>query len=82
MDMYCHLNRLLKLVIVQKDGVILRRDLKPTITVRGSIYQGTANDATEKIYNQLADLQKDLPFGYSMNQMELCQIVKRLWNIC
>lgn len=40
--------------------------LKPTITVRGSIYQGTANDATEKIYNQLADLQKDLPFGYSI----------------
>lgn len=63
---YVRLEQIAKISYRAEDGVIWRRDLKPTITVRGSIYQGTANDATEKIYNQLADLQKDLPFGYSI----------------
>lgn len=63
---YVPLEQIAKISYRAEDGVIWRRDLKPTITVRGSIYQGTANDATEKIYNQLADLQKDLPFGYSI----------------
>ena len=63
---YVPLEQIAKISYHAEDGVIWRRDLKPTITVRGSIYQGTANDATEKIYNQLADLQKDLPFGYSI----------------
>lgn len=45
---YVPLEQIAKISYRAEDGVIWRRDLKPTITVRGSIYQGTANDATEK----------------------------------
>ncbi len=63
---YVPLEQIAKISYEAEDGTIWRRDLKPTITVSGSIYSGTANDATEKVYNELADLQKDLPFGYSI----------------
>ena len=63
---YVPLEQIAKISYRAEDGEIWRRDLKPTITVQGNIYQGTANDATEQIYNQLGDIQKDLPFGYSI----------------
>ncbi len=64
---YVPLEQIAKVSYKAEDGVIWRRDLKPTITIQGNIYQGTANDATQKIYNELGNIQKDLPFGYSID---------------
>ena len=64
---YVPLEQIAKVSFAAEDGVIWRRDLKPTITVQGNIHQGTANDATQKAYDALADIQKDLPFGYSID---------------
>lgn len=47
-------------------GLINRRNLKPTITVQANILSGTANDAAQRALNATADLQKDLPLGYSI----------------
>lgn len=51
-----------------EDGYIVRRDLKPTITVQAEVLPGiTGNDAETNIYNQLEDLRKTLPSGYSID---------------
>lgn len=63
---YVPLEQIAKVSYEAEDGIIWRRDLKPTITVQGSIHQGTANDATQKVYDKLASLQQGLPFGYSI----------------
>lgn len=63
---YVPLEQIAKISYKAEDGVIWRRDLKPTITVQANIHQGTANDATEKVYNQLAGLRENLPLGYSI----------------
>ena len=49
-----------------EEGLIWRRDLKPTITVEGTIRSGTANDATQKAYDDTAAIRSRLPFGYSI----------------
>ena len=49
-----------------EDGLIWRRDLMPTITVQTNIQQGTADDAAKKLYDRLAELRKNLPFGYAI----------------
>lgn len=49
-----------------EDALIWRRDLKPTITVEGSIKSGTANDATQKAYDSIQDIRDAMPFGYSV----------------
>ena len=49
-----------------EEGLIWRRDLKPTITVEGTIRSGTANDATQKAYDDTAAIRSSLPFGYSI----------------
>lgn len=49
-----------------EDGRIWRRDLKPTITVEGSIKSGTANDATQKAYDDIKDIRDSMPFGYTV----------------
>ena len=49
-----------------EDALIWRRDLKPTITVEGSIKSGTANDATQKAYDSIQDIRDVMPFGYSV----------------
>lgn len=63
---YVPLEQIAKISYEAEDGIIWRRDLKPAITVQGGIHQGTANDATQKVYDKLASLQQDLPFGYSI----------------
>ena len=63
---YVPLEQIAKISYKAEEGVIWRRDLKPTITVQGSIYQGTANDASNKISAKLAKLEQNLPFGYSI----------------
>lgn len=63
---YVPLEQIAKISYRAEDGVIWRRDLKPTITVQGDIYQGTANDVTSKVYDELETLRNDLPFGYTI----------------
>ncbi|UQZ87897.1 multidrug transporter AcrB [Deltaproteobacteria bacterium Smac51] len=54
------------IMVDTETGAIWRRDLKPTITVRASVTEGTANDVTQKVYEQAAELRESLPFGYSI----------------
>lgn len=49
-----------------EDGLIWRRDLKPTITINGAIKSGTANDATQKAYDSIEDIRASMPFGYDV----------------
>ena len=50
-----------------EDNMIWRRNLRPTITVNGGIVDGTTgNDVTKQVYNDLADLRKELPAGMSI----------------
>lgn len=49
-----------------QDGLIWRRDMEPSIIVQADIHSGTANDATEKVYNQIKDIRDNLPRGYTI----------------
>jgi multidrug efflux pump subunit AcrB len=50
-----------------EEGLIWRRNLKPTITVQANTIPGVlGNDATTKVYNNLANLRKSLPSDYSI----------------
>lgn len=50
-----------------EQGLIWRRNLKPTITVQAEIQGGiTGNDATSKVYKSLESVRKTLPPGYSI----------------
>lgn len=49
-----------------EEGLIWRRDLKPTITVRANIAEGTANDATRRALDLTKEIQDHLPPGYSI----------------
>ena len=51
-----------------EEGLLWRRDLKPTITVRADIRPGiTGNDAAQQVYNSLQPLIRSLPAGYSVS---------------
>lgn len=51
-----------------EEGLIWRRDLKPTITVQADVKPGvTGNDATKKVYADLSALRQSLPPGYSID---------------
>ncbi|WP_301859138.1 efflux RND transporter permease subunit [uncultured Megasphaera sp.] len=63
---YIPLEQVATLSYAGEDGLIWRRDLKPTITVNGGIKTGTANDATQKAYDSIADIRKAMPFGYGV----------------
>lgn len=50
-----------------EDGLIWRRNLKPTITVRADVNGAiTGNDASSEIYSELQSLKASLPQGYSI----------------
>ncbi|CUH95759.1 putative membrane protein [Propionispora sp. 2/2-37] len=50
-----------------EEGLIWRRDLKPTITVQADVSAAvTGNDATKAVYNELKPLRDSLPAGYSI----------------
>lgn len=50
-----------------EDGLIRRRDLKPTITVQANTVEGVlGNDATNAVYARLASLRASLPAGYAI----------------
>lgn len=51
-----------------EEGLIWRRDLKPTITVQANTIEGIlANNATKEVYESLAGLRASLPPGYSID---------------
>lgn len=51
-----------------EEGLIWRRDLKPTITVQAEVLPGvTGNDATKQVYEELKTLRASLPAGYSVD---------------
>jgi len=50
-----------------ENGLIWRRNLKPTITVQADVAEGvTGNDASEFVYETLKDVRASLPSGYSI----------------
>ncbi|SEJ17981.1 Multidrug efflux pump subunit AcrB [Propionispira arboris] len=63
---YVPLEQVAKITFEAEDGLIWRRNLKPTITVQADIKSGTANDATQKIYDETNELRNSLPLGYSI----------------
>lgn len=60
------LEQIAKINYDSENGLIWRRDLKPTITVRANIVAGTPNDAAKAIYDATKELRADLPMGYSI----------------
>lgn len=63
---YVPLEQIAKISYDAEDGLIKRRNLRPTITVQAEIKSGTANDATQKAFDATKDLREKLPFGYSI----------------
>ena len=64
---YVPLEQVAEISFEAEDGLIWRRDLKPTVTVQAGIKEGTANDATQKAFNSLKDIRASLPAGYSID---------------
>jgi multidrug efflux pump len=62
------LGQIAKISYAAEDGLVWRRDLKPTITLQAEVIPGvTGNDATKEVYVALAKLRSTLPFGYSID---------------
>jgi multidrug efflux pump len=62
------LGQIAKISYAAEDGLVWRRNLKPTITVQAEVMPGvTGNDATKEVYKALAKLRSTLPFGYSVD---------------
>ncbi|MBP2645711.1 MAG: acriflavin resistance protein [Firmicutes bacterium] len=61
------LEQIAKISYDAEEGLIWRRDLKPTITIQANVAEGVmGNDANKKIYNELKGLRDSLPAGYSI----------------
>ncbi|MFA6413209.1 MAG: efflux RND transporter permease subunit [Syntrophales bacterium] len=61
------LDQVAKISYDAEEGLIWRRNLKPTITVQANTIPGVlGNDASQKVYDNLANIQKSLPSGYSI----------------
>ncbi len=65
---YVPLDQIAKISYDAEEGLIWRRDLKPTITVQANTIEGVlGNDATKQVYDNLKDLRASLPPGYSID---------------
>ena len=60
---YVPLSQVAKISFDAEDSFIIRRNLVPTITVQANIFEGTADDATQKAFDATADIRADLPLG-------------------
>lgn len=61
------LDHIAKISLDAEDGLIWRRNLKPTITVQAQTTPDvTGNDATGRVYNNLGKIRESLPPGYSI----------------
>lgn len=63
---YVPLSQVAEISIGAENGLIWRRDLKPTVTVQANILSGTANDAAKKAYEATKEIRDRLPLGYSI----------------
>ena len=66
---YVPLDQIAKITYDAEEGLIWRRDLKPTITVQANIIPGvdaTGNDIAQKVYDSLTDVRTNLPLGYNI----------------
>ena len=63
---YVPLSQVATLEYRAEDGLIWRRDLKPTITVQANIRSGTAVDAATKALEAVEPIADGLPYGYSI----------------
>lgn len=62
------LDQIAKISYDAEEGLIWRRNLKPTITVQANTVEGVmGNDATQAAYNNLKDLRDSLPEGYNID---------------
>jgi multidrug efflux pump len=62
------LDQIAKISYEAEDGLIWRRDLKPTLTVQAEARPGiTGNDATNQVYDSLSKLRASLPAGYRID---------------
>lgn len=65
---YVPLDQIAKISFQAEDGLIWRRNLKPTITVQADVVPGvTGNDASAQVYADLKELRGTLPPGYSID---------------
>ena len=60
---YVPLSQVAKISFDTEDSLIIRRNLIPTITVQADILQGTADDATQKAFDDTSEIRADLPIG-------------------
>lgn len=61
------LTQLAHIAYASEDTMIWRRNLRPTITVCGSISDNvTGNDITQQVYDQLAEVRSTLPAGVTI----------------
>jgi multidrug efflux pump subunit AcrB len=62
------LDQIAKISYAAEEGLIWRRDLKPTITVQAKVIPGImGNDAARQVYDSLEALRDSLPSGYSID---------------
>lgn len=62
------LEQIAKISYDAEEGLIWRRNLKPTITIQAETVEGvTGVDATKQAYAALQKLRNSLPFGYSID---------------
>lgn len=60
---YVPLEQIAKISFDMESGLIIRRDLKPTITVQANIKSGTGNDTAQRIFDATEELRKNMPYG-------------------
>ena len=62
------LDQIAKINYAAEEGLIWRRNLKPTITVQAdTVANATGNDVTKQVYESLNDLRESLPPGYRID---------------
>ena len=63
---YVPLEQIAKISFDAEDGFIIRRNLKPTITICADIKGGTSVDTAQKLFDATQELRNNLPLGYSI----------------
>lgn len=64
---YVPLSQVAKISFAAEDGLIKRFNLQPSILIQANIKSGTANDATQKIFDATKNLRENLPAGSSIS---------------